>query len=131
MNYITLREAARIYGVTYYALWRAAGRKSLKCTKINGMLHTTREWLRQYKKHLRDKEVVSRYNGMKTFDCTREEYSTKRVAKMLGIKRAKVYRLIYLGLLKSVRKGAYHIITRSSMEAYLNKVEVFVHEFVS
>lgn len=128
MDYITIREAANKLGVTYYSLYCAVGRKSLKAVKRNDVLHTTEGWLREYKKNSRNKEITSRFNGMKTFDERKGEYCVKRVAKMLGLKRQQVYWLIYTGQLKTIRKGSYHVVTQESMDAYLNKTEIIVTE---
>lgn len=131
MDYITLKDAAVLHGVTYYAMYCATRRKTLKCVKINDILHTTPGWIREYKKNSRDKEVTSRFNGMKTFDETRQEYCVKRVAKMLGLKKTAVYWLLYTGQLKSIKKGVYHVITKDQIESYLNRTETFVTEYVS
>ena len=130
MNYISLRQAAINYGVTYYGLYCAVGRKSLKAVRINDVLHTTEGWLREYYKNARDKEKVSRFNGMKTFDERKGEYCVKRVAKLLGLKKQQVYFLIYTGQLKTTRKGSYHIITQANIDAYINKTETIVTEVV-
>ncbi len=131
MEYITLLEAAKKLHVTYYGLYCAARRKSLKVVKQNDVLHTTMGWIKEYHKNSRNKEIVSRFNGKKTFDDARQEYSVKRVAKLLGIKRQNVYNLIYAGHLKSFRRGFYHIITQESIERYINKTETIVTEYVA
>lgn len=128
MEYISLQTAAHRMGVTYYALWCAVGRKSLKAVKRNDVLHTTDGWISEYQKNSRNKEVTSRYNGMKTFDERKGEYCVKRAAKMLGLKKTDVYNLIYNGSLKSTRKGSYHVITTEHINAYLNRTEIIVTE---
>ena len=130
MDYITIAQAAKSMGVSYYALWCATQRRSLQAVKINKVLHTTEGWLTEYRKNSRNKEIVSRFNGRKTFDPRYDEFSTKKVAKLLGIKKQRVYWLIYTGQLKTIRKGSYHVITQDSLNSYLNKTEVFVHEAV-
>ena len=130
MDYISIRDAANKLGLTYYALYCAVGRKSLKAVKRNDILHTTEGWLKEYVKNNRDKEKVSRFNGMKTFDETKGEYCVKRAAKMLGLKKQRVYWLIYTGQLKTTRKGSYHIITQANIDAYLNRTETIVTEVV-
>lgn len=130
MNYITLKKAAEKMKLTYVAVYRAAKRKSLKSVKINEVLHTTEGWINEYKKNWRNKEIVSRFNGRKTFDESLGEMSVKKAAKVLGIKRANLYNLIYAGEIKSIRKGVYHIITHKDIENYVNKVETITTELV-
>lgn len=130
MNYISLRQAAINYDVTYYSLYCAVGRKSLTAVKINDVLHTTEGWLREYYKHARDKEKRSRFNGMKTFDERKGEYCVKRAAKLLGVPKQRIYWLIYTGQLKTTRKGSYHIITQENIDAYVNRTETIVTEMV-
>lgn len=131
MDYIRLRQAANNMGVTYHNLRYAVLRKSLQAVRINGMLHTTDGWLAEYQKNRRDREKTARFNGKKTFEDQREEFSTKRVAMMLGIKKQHVYWLIYTGQLKTMRRGSYHVVTQESLNVYLNKTEIIVTEYVS
>ena len=131
MDYITILEASRKMHVTAIGLYQAVRRKSLKIVKRNGVMYTTAGWLKEYYKNSRNKEIVSRFNGKKTFDDARQEYSVKRVAKILGIKRQNVYNLIYAGHLKTFRRGFYHIITQQSIENYINKTETIVTEYVA
>lgn len=131
MDYITLQEASRKIDVTYMALYSAVGRKSLKAVKRNGVLNTTMGWIGEYQKNLRNKELRSRFNGKKTFDEALGEFSTKRVTKMLGIPRNRLFWLIYTGQIKTMRKGCYHIITQNDIDNYINKTETIVTETVA
>ncbi len=130
-DYITLKEAARIHRCTYYALWCAVKRKSLKAVTRNDVICTTLGWLMEYKKHRRDKELRSRYNGMKTFDEKKGEYCVKRAAEQMGMKRMDVYNAIYAGLLKTTRKGTYHIITQDNIAEYFNTIETVVTKIIA
>ena len=130
MDYIRLADAAKALGYWYHTLFYATKRKSLQAVRINGILHTTDGWVAEYLKNRTDREKTARFNGKKTFEDRREEFSTKRVAKILGVKKQRVYRLIYTGQLKTIRRGSYHVVTQESIDQYLNKTEVIVTEYV-
>lgn len=114
--YISVHEAADIAGVQTFAIYAIIRRKVLKARRIQGKLHTTREWLQDFLDHKDSRQLHSTYNGRKVFDEKRGEYSTITAAKSLNVDVKRLYYFMMLGKAQPYYKGQYAIFTAEEIE---------------
>lgn len=114
--YITMQEAAKIAGVTQQALYQASWRKALKTKKVLGRTHTTRAWLKEYNDDLYSRQKHSIFNGEKTFNPEKGEYSFKQAAALLGVCQYQLYWRFKIGKFKAIRRGYLWVITADQLQ---------------
>src|SRR4030043_321233 len=93
-NYISLQEAAGLYGCTQKHMNLVARRGKLQAIKLGRNWHTTRQWLDEYKSKFnnvnhRPEKYISLGEAAKVYGCTQRHLSLvarqgKLKAKKLG-----------------------------------------------
>jgi len=126
---INVYEAQKIMNCGAHNVWLLIRRLSLKAVKRGGKWHTCEEWIEEYYENKRSKEHHSIFNGRKVFN--ENELSVQTVSDELGITVAGVHYHINSGNLKSMQKGAYHVILRSDLEEFKGKKDFYVKDKVN
>jgi excisionase family DNA binding protein len=108
---VSVKEAARINGVTISAIRFAIEKKKLKVRKSSksGRLKIAVDDLEEYRRNKYSRSF-SRVNGELIFDNAKGFYSVVQVAKMLGVLGQDIYYKIRKGALKASRKGSTWVI---------------------
>ena len=110
-KWLTLREAAKISGVTTSAISAAINSNKLKAQGFSN----PHRWLidpkdlEEYRKN-KYSRALSRHNGALVFDKSKGFYSVSEAAKILNVSAQKVYYASRIGILKANRKGASWVI---------------------
>lgn len=122
VEYIKIAEAAQYLELTQQLLYKQIRRYVLKSKKINGITHTTIEWLEEYLKN-RDTFHHATYKSRPVNDPQRGEYSVAYVAQMLDIPKSKLLNWIIHGKVRAGRKGSYYVIYQDQLDELLQKKE--------
>lgn len=110
-EWLTIKEAAEATGVTTHAISSAICRNRLKA---QGFCNPHR-WLIDPKQL--EEYIKSKYSRGRS----KEEYSVKQAAKILGITEQKVYYAARIGRLKASRKGTAWVIRIEDIQEFQKK----------
>jgi len=119
MEWLTVKEAAKISGVTKFAISAAIENNKLKARGFSN----PHRWLinpKDLEEYRRNKysRALSRHNGKLIFDKSKGFYSVSEAAKMLKIPVQKIYYATRIGMLKATRKGVSWVIHIDDIRAY-------------
>lgn len=117
-QYLNLKEAANIMGITLQGATQLTLRHRLKYRKINGRKMTTLEWIEECRKAKWSKQT-SYFNGKRIFNKENGIYSIKMVQEMTGLTRNQIFYRIRIGELKTSRKGSLYVIIKKDLEEFL------------
>ena len=124
---LSIKEAARVDGVTKQSIHMAIKKKRLKSTKDpkSGRRKINRQDLEEYrlKKYSRD---LSTFNGELLFDNSKGFYSIGQTAKMLDVDYQKIYHAMRMGLLNADRRGCAWVLHIDAIEDYKKTLKLKV-----
>lgn len=115
VEYIKVADAAKYLEVTQQAIYKQIKRYVIKSKKIDGVTHTTVEWLEEYLK-TKDTFHNARYKNRPVNDPEKGEYSIGYVSELLGMKRMRILYLIESGKIRAGRKGSYYILSQATLD---------------
>lgn len=115
-EWIGVREAAHINGVTKAAIYLAIKKNRLKAIKKDRwILHLKDVEFYKMDKYSRENFKV---NGKKVFDNEKGLYSANQASQLLGISPQKVYYALRMGYLKSHKMNASWVINIEDIRKY-------------
>jgi hypothetical protein len=121
MEYMKVPAAALYIGTTPQLVYKQMKRYVIKSKKIDGVLHTTPEWLDEYLKMKDCKDHHARWNGRPVFDEEKGLLSVNMVAARLGMARMNVLNRIMRGEICAIRRGSYYVIPQAQLDLYLQE----------
>ena len=116
---VSVKEAARLSGVTIPAIRFAIDKKRLKATKdpTSGRLNITVADLEEYRRTKYSRKF-SMHNGKLVFDNKRGLYSVAQAAELIGVDAQDIYYRIRKGELKSSRNRGSHVLHIDDIKEY-------------
>ena len=124
-EWLTIKEAAEISGVTTFAISSAINSNKLKaqgfCSPHRWLIDP--KDLEEYRKN-KYSRALSRHNGALVFDKSKGFYSVSEAAKMLNVPAQKVYYASRIGILKANRKGVAWVI-------HIDDIQEFQERYLS
>jgi excisionase family DNA binding protein len=121
-EWLTIREAAKISGVTKSAISAAINNNKLKaqgfCSPHRWLIDP--KDLEEYRKNKYSRALL-RHNGELVFDKSMGFYSVSEAAKMLNVSAQTIYYSARIGILKANRKGAAWIIHIDDIQEFKEK----------
>lgn len=121
MEYITIREAMDILGITKQGVWFAIKTKRLPSTRFGFRpILLLKEDVETYKKSKHIRQETLMVNGEKVFNKEKGILSTKDVAELLKVSFSHVHYAIQKGYLKKSRIGHIYFILEEDALKYKN-----------
>ena len=121
-EWLTIREAAKMSGVTIFAISAAINNNKLKaqgfCRPHRWLIDPKN--LEEYRKN-KHSRALSRHNGALIFDKSKGFYSVSEASKMLNVSVQTVYYAARIGILKANRKGAAWVIHIDDIQKFKEK----------
>lgn len=113
-KYIKIPQAAEYLSVTPQLVYKQIRRYVIKAKKIDGVTHTTTEWLDEYEKG-KDTHKHARYKYRPITNEAKGEYGIASAAEILGVDRMYILNLITRGKISASRKGSYYVISQETL----------------
>lgn len=120
---LTLQEVAKLLGVGIQAVYKAIWSKSLKAKKN----YSKTRWLikiSDVEKYRENRWAVEkkRIKGRPLFNIHRGEYSVKKAADILNMKKHQLLYLARINKIKTRKKGRYLVVNIRDMKKYKNEL---------
>ena len=109
-NLITREEALELLGTGMRNFDIAIRKKLINPVKSGDLWYFDRKEIESYKIHKHDRDLNRRMNGDRVFDLSKNYFSVPAVAKMYGVTRSRVYRLVRNNKLNNFRVGSTYVV---------------------
>ena len=115
VEYMKVTEAALYLGITSQAVYKQIKRDVIKTKSIDGVLHTTVEWLNDYEEK-KDTTHHATHKNRLLNNPTRGEYSVAYCAELLGVSRFVILSKIKNGRIAAMKRGGYYVLLEEELE---------------
>ena len=109
-NLITREAALELLGTGIRNFDIAIRKKLINPVKSGDLWYFDRQEIESYKIHKHDRDLNRRINGERVFDLSKNYFSVPAVAKMYGVTRSRVYRLVRNNKLNNFRVGSTYVV---------------------
>lgn len=119
-----IKEVCERLKISKQGIYKAIKEGRLICKKdISGRFVFTEEGLDYYSENKYNRQKNSTYNGEKTWDPEKGEYSINQAKEILGLNNQQVYYFVRIGYLKTKKKGYHIVIDQKDLQKVLKHLE--------